>query len=183
MIIGWDREQSTILLHRAHQGDDSAYGLLYKQLAPIAHRAARRIVRDTHAAEDLVQEAFLHVFKAVQRGGGPRDSFAGYVLSTIKRLAYRHSKQTARTVTVGDDDVWEQLAQATHPAAAFDDIAAAWASLPQRWRAVLWFIEVERYTPAELAAALSMTPNAVSSLATRARRALREAFVASQHEN
>lgn len=177
MITGWDREQSTRrLLRRAHEGDDTAYGLLYRQLAPVAHRTARSIVRDAHAADDLVQETFYLVLKAVRSGRGPRDSFAGYVLTTVKHLAYRHSKTTAQTVAVGDEAAWEQLRQATDPAAAADDVTAAWASLPPRWRAVLWLIEVERYTPAELADALSMTPNAVSSLATRARRALRDAF-------
>src|SRR5690606_29107438 len=103
-------------------------------------------------------------------------SFAGYVLTTVKHLAYRHSKTTAQTVAVGDGAAWEQLRQATDPAAAADDVTAAWASLPPRWRAVLWLIEGERYPPAELADALSMPPNAVPRRAPPAGRARRAAF-------
>ncbi|WP_053206085.1 sigma factor-like helix-turn-helix DNA-binding protein [Jiangella muralis] len=54
--------------------------------------------------------------------------------------------------------------------------ATALASLPARWRHVLWLVDVERYSPSELGSRLSMTPNAVSSLAARARKALRAAY-------
>ena len=46
------------------------------------------------------------------------------------------------------------------------------------WRLVLWLVDVERYSPSELGSRLSMTPNAVSSLAARARKALRDAYAA-----
>jgi DNA-directed RNA polymerase specialized sigma24 family protein len=37
-------------------------------------------------------------------------------------------------------------------------------------------VDVERYSPSELGSRLSMSPNAVSSLAARARKALRAAY-------
>lgn len=43
--------------------------------------------------------------------------------------------------------------------------AEAFASLPERWRMVLWHLEVEGETPAEVAPLLWLTPNGVSALA------------------
>lgn len=50
--------------------------------------------------------------------------------------------------------------------------------MPERWRAVLWRIEIEDLRPREIAPLLGLTPNAVSALAVRAREGLREAYLA-----
>ncbi|TDE02562.1 RNA polymerase sigma factor [Jiangella asiatica] len=180
MTTGWDRyDEVTALLDRANAGDEAAFVDLYREVAPLARRAARRIVRDGHAVDDLVQETFYLVLNAVRSGHGPRESFHGYVLATVRRLAYRHSGQQKRTVAIHDPVVWDRLLGRTPAADADGDrIAAAWAGLPARWRQVLWLVDVEDYAPAELAPRMAMTPNAVSSLATRARRALRAAYLA-----
>ncbi|PZF79847.1 RNA polymerase sigma factor [Jiangella anatolica] len=178
MIKGWDHEESTILLDRASRGDDVAFGTLYRRVSPMARRAAHNIVRDTHAADDLVQETFYLVLRAVRSGRGPRDSFHGYVLATVKHLAYRYCKTESRTVANDDPDMWERHTENLQPAAQAERITAAWASLPPRWRSILWLVEVDRYSPAELAPRMSLTPNAVSSLASRARQALRTAYLA-----
>ncbi|NED97322.1 sigma-70 family RNA polymerase sigma factor [Phytoactinopolyspora alkaliphila] len=165
------------LLAGARNGDELAFTSLYRKVAPAARRTAQRIVQDAHAAEDLVQEAFYLVLRAFRTGHGPTDSFAAYVQSTVKRLAYRHFAKQGRTVVTDSDAVWERyLAPVIPPTAQADLVVAAWASLPARWRRILWLIEVDRYTPAELAPGMAMTPNAVSSLATRARRALCAAY-------
>lgn len=178
MIKGWDHEESTVLLDRAYQGDDAAFGTLYRRVSPMARRAANNIVRDTHAADDLVQETFYLVLRAVRSGRGPRDSFTGYVLATVKHLAYRYCKAESRTVTNDDPDLWERNTEIVQLPAQADRVTAALASLPPRWRSILWLVEVDRYSPAELAPGLSLTPNAVSSLASRARQALRTAYLA-----
>jgi DNA-directed RNA polymerase specialized sigma24 family protein len=80
-------------------------------------------------------------------------------------------------VVVDDFATWESAVSTRRD----DDlVAAAWASLPSRWRHVLWLIEVDQYSPAELAPSMAISANAVSSLATRARRALRTAYVDQQ---
>ncbi|SDT72540.1 RNA polymerase sigma factor [Jiangella sp. DSM 45060] len=177
MTDAWDHQEFAILLDRAHDGDDDAFGILYEKTAPMAHRAAQHIVRDRHAADDLVQETFCLVLNAVRAGRGPRSSFPGYVLSTVKRLAYRHSSARGRIVAVQDPAAWDALLG--RPGDASGDVsrvATALATLPARWRHVLWLVDVERYSPSELGSRLSMTPNAVSSLAARARKALRAAY-------
>lgn len=179
MIDEWDHQEFAILLDRAHDGDDDAFGILYEKTAPMAHRAAQHIVRDRHAADDLVQETFCLVLNAVRAGRGPRSSFPGYVLSTVKRLAYRHSTTHGRMVTLHDPAAWDVLLGRPGDGGADSSrVATALASLPARWRYVLWLVDVERYSPSELGTRLSMTPNAVSSLAARARKALRAAYAA-----
>lgn len=174
---GVENEESGKLLTRARDGDEAAFSALYQRWAPTARRAAQRIVRDAHVAEDLVQEAFYLVLRAVRSGNGPTDSFSGYLVSTVRRLAYRHSAAQGRMVFLDDFGLWEANFAPKPGSSQSDLVDAAWASLPPRWRYVLWLIEVDRYSPAELAPAMSLSANAVSSLATRARQALRTSYL------
>jgi hypothetical protein len=56
-------------------------------------------------------------------------------------------------------------------------VRAAYESLPERWRSVLWHLEVEGHKPQELAEALDVSPNSVSALVYRARSGLRQAYL------
>ncbi|TDE02565.1 sigma-70 family RNA polymerase sigma factor [Jiangella asiatica] len=179
-VIRGGRSDERNLLRRVRKGDAEAFAELYESFAPTARRTARRMVADRHDADDLVQEAFYIVLRAIRRGGGPDDSFLGYLLSTVRRLAFRQTSRQQRLVVTADVDPQQVVGEPVPGSTQLDDIAAAWAGLPDRWRAVLWQLEVDRYSPAELAPALDMTPNAVSSLASRARKALRTAYIAHQ---
>ena len=55
-------------------------------------------------------------------------------------------------------------------------IARAFASLPERWQAVLWHTEIEGARPADVAPLLGLTANSVAALAYRAREGLRQAM-------
>ncbi|MFP3686343.1 hypothetical protein SB847_21820, partial [Bacillus sp. SIMBA_026] len=56
-------------------------------------------------------------------------------------------------------------------------VAKAFRSLPERWQAVLWYLDVERMKPAAVAPILGLSPNAVSALALRAREGLRREYL------
>lgn len=177
MVNGVETDDSKTLLSGVRRGDEAAFSILYRSAAPVARQVAQRIVRDVHAADDLVQEAFYLMLKAVRSGHGPTESFGGYLIATVRRLAYRYAAAKGRSVFLDDFVIWESQFM-PEPASPHEDLVnAAWASLPPRWRHILWLIEVDRFSPAELAPAMSLTPNAVSSLATRARQAMRLAYL------
>ncbi|NEE03274.1 RNA polymerase sigma factor [Phytoactinopolyspora halotolerans] len=170
-----DEKDLLILLDRARAGDEEAFAALYRSVRPMARHTAQSLVHDPHTADDLVQEAFYLVLRAVRSGRGPTDSFASYVQSTVRRLAYRYFAKQNRTIITDDEAVWERNVGSV-PTQNVGLASDAWARLPPRWRSILWLIEVDRYTPAELAPKMSMTPNAVSSLLNRARQALRSTY-------
>lgn len=166
------------LIAAVRDGDSQAYGVLYERHLQAAKRTASCLVRTAAEREDLVADAFLRVLRALRDGGGPTTEFRAYLLVTMRNAAI----STSRGASVAPyADVPEAL-----PPDAGDPIvnrwnamtaASAFATLPERWRTVLWHTEVEEGTPAEVAPLLGMRPNGVAALAYRAREGLRQAYL------
>lgn len=170
------------LIRRTRTGDVDAYGLLHARHAGAAKALAWRMSRSASDADDLVSEGFARVLGALQRGRGPEVAFRPYLLSTIRRLAYDRTNREKRETPV-EYDLDEPMDPQGDPVVEGferDTAAAAFATLPERWRMVLWHTEVEGQSPAQVAELLGIKPNAVAALAYRAREGLRQAYL-SQH--
>jgi RNA polymerase sigma factor (sigma-70 family) len=167
------------LLRLVRAGDDSAYGALFTRHAGAVRGYALRCCADLADAEDMAAEAFFRVLQAVRRGSGPADNVRGYLFTVVRRLAAEWSLRR-RDVPVADDELGRQLdaaRPAPPPGADLQLIATAFTTLPRRWRAVLWRVEVEGERPAAAASHFGLSANATAALARRAREGLRAAYL------
>ncbi|ATE51922.1 RNA polymerase subunit sigma-24 [Actinosynnema pretiosum] len=170
-----DRE----LLARVRAGDDAAFGELYSRHADAVRRFALRHVREHAEADDLAAEAFFRVLQAIRRGSGPTEHVRTYLLTTARRVAWEWSGRR-RDVPVEDEELSrrvEPFPDATASRAEHTLISRAFTSLPERWRSVLWQVEVEGVRPSAVAPAFGLSPNAMAALARRAREGLRAAYL------
>lgn len=168
------------LIAAARSGDASAYGVLYERHAAAARRLARQIVKTPADADDVVAETFARVLYAIKGGNGPAEAFRPYMLTAIRRVAIDLVNGQRRQIPTDDADLPD-------PGEPFDDpmvadferslITRAFWSLPERWRAVLWHTEIEGARPADVAALLGLSANAVSVLRRRAREGLKQAYL------
>ena len=173
------------LIAQVRAGDSRAYGPLYERHRAAALRVARHFARDEAAAEDLTAEAFTRVLAAIDRGDGPGEAFRPYLYTTLRRTAFDWGESSRRIRLVEDISELEVTAAAADGEdrdpleVAFDRQLAAQAfhSLPERWQIVLWHLEVEGESPADVAPLLDLSAGAVSALAYRAREGLRQAFL------
>ena len=167
------------LISAVRGGDADAYGDLFDRHVTAARRLARQLVPPADA-EDLVSEAFAKVLSLLQRGQGPDLAFRAYLLTAIRRLHVDRIRANARVQPTDDLEPFDPGVPFRDTAVeGFENAAAAkaFASLPERWQAVLWHTEVEGQKPAEVAVLLGMSANSVSALAYRAREGLRQAFL------
>lgn len=170
------------LISLVRGGDISAFDALYERHVPIASKVARRNVDNPSDAEDVVAEAFQSVLQSLMAGKGPESFFRAYLLSTVTRLSHQRNRKAGRVLPSSDDTVLDQVLTTHDPAIdAFESetVAKAFRALPERWQAVLWYVDVERMKPAMVAPILGMSPNAVSALALRAREGLRRQYLQS----
>ncbi|MFT4188021.1 MAG: sigma-70 family RNA polymerase sigma factor [Aeromicrobium sp.] len=167
------------LIAAVRAGDTEAYGVLFSRHRLAAERLARQLVVGA-GADDLVSEAFVKVLSLLQRGAGPNEAFRAYLLTAVRRLHIDALRSASRERPTEDEADLDRQVEFVDPAAMkFERGAAgrAFESLPERWQLVLWHLDVEGQTPAEIAPLLDMAPNSVSALAYRAREGLRRAYL------
>ncbi|RYV49447.1 sigma-70 family RNA polymerase sigma factor, partial [Pengzhenrongella frigida] len=172
------------LITAARAGDAAAFGTLYERHAPAARAVARQYTRSTADAEDIVSDGFTRVFAVMRNGGGPDVAFRAYLFTVVRRLAYAGAEGGRRVQPTDDMAVFETAFGAAgsveDPAlAGFENaaVAKAYASLPERWQAALWYTEIEELSAAQIAPLLGLTANGVAALAYRAREGLRQAYL------
>lgn len=176
------------MLASARVGDAAAVDALYRRHVEAARRLAMALAGPS-LADDLVAESFERVITLLRRGKGPNANFRAYLHATIRTT---HIDMVRRAVqeSPASDQPWIFDAATPGPESATgigasldastDDLVAAFASLPPRWRQVLWHLEVEGLRPAEVAVLMSTTPNAVGVLRHRARTRFKGAYLAGE---
>jgi RNA polymerase sigma-70 factor (ECF subfamily) len=167
------------LMLRAKAGDDAAFSELFERYSNRLVSFAYRIVRDRWRAEELVQDAFLQIYRARERYS-PCARFSTYIyrvvtnncLNEIRRQDHEktvpgETRPLADDTTRGPDSVVMDRQIVTR-------IADMVRGLPFKQRAALLLSRVEGFDHREVASCLGVSEFAVKSLVFRATRTLRE---------
>jgi RNA polymerase sigma-70 factor (ECF subfamily) len=173
-----DRE----LLARVREGDREAFAQLYDRYGDAAYSLAVRIVRDRDLAADVVQDAFLAVWKNAASFDPDRGQASTWILTMthnkavdlVRREQRRRADQLdpAHDAPSGDPPP-DQLA---YLSAARGQIREAMAKLPAAHREVIELAYFGGYTQSELAEMLSVPMGTIKSRSFAALKALRAAL-------
>jgi RNA polymerase sigma factor (sigma-70 family) len=180
-LTGDDAPTDADLIAAFRRGQD-AFGTLYQRHVAAATNVARLYARSPAETEDLVSTAFMRVLSAMRGGRGPDSTFRAYLLAAVRNSALKKIRHD-RTIRIDPtDDLTAFAGSEPFPGTAITVLeralaVKAFAVLPERWRIVLWHLEIEDRRPVDVAPILGITPNNVSALAFRAREALREAYL------
>ncbi|QKV81122.1 sigma-70 family RNA polymerase sigma factor [Amycolatopsis sp. Hca4] len=179
-VVETDARSDATLIAAVRGGDIAAFGELYDRHLVAARRVAAAIAADAAERDDLIAEGFTRVLRILRNGEGPDEDFRPYLLTTIRNtmVSWRRRDSAVSVVAEvpdvlpgeGSDEPVDSRLHATVAAEAF-------ASLPERWRTVLWRTEIDGDSPVKIAEDLGMTPNGVAALAYRAREGLRQAYL------
>lgn len=152
----------------AQGGSEAALDELFRLHWSQAHRAAYLVVRDSAAAEDIAQEAFLSAIRNLERFDRRRP-FAPWLHRIVVNRAIDHARaRTLRAETGLDPSL---AAPAAAPDAPDGSVLAAIGTLPPDQRAVIVLRYLLEYTPGEIATMLDIPRGTVNS---RLRRGLDE---------
>jgi RNA polymerase sigma factor (sigma-70 family) len=164
-------------------GDEAAFELLVWRHGPMVLGVCRRVLRDTHAAEDAFQATFLTL---ARRAGsiGRREAVAGWLYTVAHRVALAARARRARLAALEG----AALAGAAEPVYLPTDEPAGCEArellraevdrLPDAFRAVVVLCCLEGRTRAEAAEQLGVPPGTVESRLARARERLRLSLAA-----
>jgi RNA polymerase sigma-70 factor (ECF subfamily) len=160
----------------AQAGDQAAFGQLVKRHQRRAYAVARAIVLNHEDAEDAVQEAFLHAYRALDRFR-PDQAFGAWLHRIVANAAL---DLTRRRKVREADELPESVASPFRDPAESSDLRQrlreALAELPPRQRAVIVLHDIEGFKHAEIGKTLDIPEGTARSDLHYARARLREAL-------
>jgi RNA polymerase sigma factor (sigma-70 family) len=172
------------LIAACAEGDEQALGSLYDQFGTVAYRLALRVVRDAALAEDVVQEAFLTVWRQAAGFDRSRGKVSSWILMLVHRRAVDVVRRQARFNAL-PDQLEVMAAQSVVAESADDDVElrearrevrAALATLPTAEREVLDLAYWGGLTQSQIATKLGIPSGTVKSRTFSALGRLREAL-------
>ena len=164
--------------------DTTTFRQLFDRHAASLHRYARRLVRSRDSAEDIVQEAFIRLWRVWERVEiGP--STGAYLYAITKSLALNHLERERRESQVrgmtqprGIGSVEPALSPEGEAKVDSDEIVraieAVLLSMPPRQREVAALRLRHQLPTANIAQRLGISPRTVEVHIARATRALRD---------
>lgn len=164
------------LMRAAASGDNSAWAKIVSAHLPIVHRTAYQLVRDAHLAEDIAQESFLRLWKLAD-AWQPRGRISTWLCHVARNLAIDVIRRRTREKTEGmaediaADDPTPLDRMASHETRT--KIDRALQALPERQRDAIMLVHFGDCTGTAAADAMGISVEALESLLSRARRALR----------
>ena len=75
------------LLERVVQRDESALSALYDRYSGLVFSEAKRVLGDTGAAEEILQDLFYQIWRTAERFDAARGSLAGWLLVAARNRA------------------------------------------------------------------------------------------------
>ena len=148
------------LLQAVSRGDESALGALYDRYRLILFGLILRILHDRQEAEDVLQEAFLQVWRRASDFDPARGRAFTWLVTIARSRALdrlRASGSRARIATEAEQEPRESTSDAAADAVKSEEgeiVRQALAELPEEQRRALFMAYFEGLTQSEIAARL-----------------------------
>lgn len=170
-----------VTLRRAQRGDQRAWrDLIDRYQAPV-HSLIYRLLagRSRHRVEDLTQETFVRVLRALPKfdPAGPA-SLSTWILTIATRMTLNELRRPEPAGLESEPEAAERADVDAERRRLGAAIASGVAALPDQQRAVLVLREYHDLDYAEIADVLELDIGTVKSRLSRARAALREHLLA-----
>jgi len=158
-----------MLIQRCLAGERLAQRQLYDRYKDAMYTLAYRITSDFDLAHDVLQEAFLAVFRGLDRFR-QESSLGAWVKTIVVRTAYKKLKREPLTESLEDSHTAEMIDWGGYLDATY--LEQAIQSLPPGYRSVFVLIEIEGYAHKEVAKLLGVSVGTSKSQLYHAKRHL-----------
>jgi RNA polymerase sigma-70 factor (ECF subfamily) len=164
-------EEDAELLTRVQQADDRAMAVLYDRYSKIVYSVSLRVLRDTAAAEDVMQEIFMQIWRNPNSFVAAKGSLGGWLsvvarnrsIDTLRRKRPSEQVEEMNLAAIGN------LADESERNLMMEKARAAVVTLPLEQRKTLEMAFFDGLTHSEIA---EMTGDPLGTVKTRIRSGL-----------
>lgn len=144
---------------------------LYEQYCDAMYTVAFRMVNDTDLASDVLQEAFIQVFRDIDQFRGDA-SIGAWIKTIVVRSALKKLKSETWTLPLEDSTNGEPVEWPDQMLG--QDLEKAILSLPAGYRSIFLLVEVEGYKHKEVAEMLGISEGTSKSQLFYAKKQLQK---------
>jgi RNA polymerase sigma factor (sigma-70 family) len=176
------------LVVAAREGSDEAFEALFRRYRDRIAVHVRGMVHDRSRAEDIVQDTFVSALRSL-RATDQEIVFRPWIYQIARNACIDHLRRVKRTeeVSIDSDEFrpdFEGRLSGTAPETyatvaqrqSLDDLQQAFGGLPDSQHEILVLREFEGLSYEEIGHRMRLTPAAVESMLSRARRSLKGHF-------
>jgi RNA polymerase sigma-70 factor (ECF subfamily) len=169
--VSTSSEEDAVLLARVQRGDEPAMAALYDRYSRVVYSVALRVLRDASAAEDVLQEIFMQVWRTPESFVSARGSLAGWLAVVARNRSIDLLRRKRPTEQVEDVVLATpgSLAEEGERNILMQRARGVIAQLPAEQRKTLEMAFFDGLTHAEIA---EMTGDPLGTVKTRIRSAL-----------
>jgi len=167
------------LVRRVGQGDPAAIQAMVARKLPRMLALAQRMLGDAAEAEDVAQDAMLRAWKQAPRWTPGQAKFDTWLHRVALNLCYDRLRRRREVTTATPPDQADTGPAPDRGLLAADvgaRVDAALTRLPDRQREAIVLCHYQELTNIEAAALMAVSVDALESLLSRGRRALRLAL-------
>lgn len=155
---------------------------LFGLFAPRMMTVARRYAATTTEAEDILQEAFIKVFRSFDQFDESKGALEAWIRRIVVNTAIQHWRRRHRHFPASPEECLPENPVAAEADTLMDaeELLQLIASLPPGFRVVFNLYVIEGCSHTEIAALLGIAESASRSQLARARKQLQEAVFSLQ---
>ncbi len=174
-----EKTEETELLRRSQAGDQDAFGRIVEKHWKRAFWTAYDVLYDHDRAQDVAQEAFVKVHRALQSYDLGRD-FASWLYRIVLNLAIDHKRRRDRDRSIPTDKVEEVMdarkvmVEDEEKAATIERVETVLQGLPDKYRIPLTLKDIDGLSVEEVAEVLDVSYSTVRWRLHKARTLFRE---------
>jgi RNA polymerase sigma-70 factor, ECF subfamily len=167
-----------ILVSAIRSGDEQAMARLYERYSPIVYSVALRVLSSTEAAEDILQEVFMQIWRSPDLFDATRGSLPGWLAVITRNRAIDSLRKRRPEANITDVVVCVEpdLVSGADQSRALEKIRGSLGSMPLPQRSALEMAFFEGLSHTEIA---EKTGEPLGTIKTRIRTgllSLRKAF-------
>lgn len=174
------------LNRRMAAGDREAFDELYRRYSSAAYGLALRVTAQDTIAQEVVQDAFLALWRAPEAYDPSRGAFRSFFLSLVHHRAVdavrreqrlrNRTERASNLEPVRGEDVAEDVVEGAYLAVRRKEVRSALGTLPPEQRQVLELAYFGGYTQVRIAEELVIPLGTVKTRTLAAMRKLRRAL-------
>ena len=182
-----EEDRLDLELHRKiAAGDREAFDELYRRYSGAAYGLALRVTAQDTIAQEVVQDAFLALWRAPEAYDPSRGAFRSFFLSLVHHRAVdavrreqrlrNRTERASNLEPVRGEDVAEDVVEGAYLAVRRKELRSALETLPPEQRQVLELAYFGGYTQVRIAEELQIPVGTVKTRTLAAMRKLRRAL-------